>query len=216
MHAAPGKSNRGGSEQSTAGPQGRGLTSAAPPVTNAAMRRPLAVAALLAALAGCRTPSRAPASPEAALHALVDAARAGDLAKLYGLLDTPSRWSLMSVYKDQLKLCGLVRAHYPKERQRNELARCRLADGARDVESLFSTWARERGLAATLAKLPAAGKPSVAGERATLPGAPAVILCREGEGWLYCGLRDELERLKLKAARDMATIQENVEAYRGR
>lgn len=180
------------------------------------MRRPLAVAALLAALAGCRAPSRAPVSPEAALHALADAARAGDLARLYGLLDTPSRWSLMSAYKDQLKLCSLVRAHYPKERQRHELERCRLADGARDVESLFAAWAAERRVVAALAKLPADGKPSVAGERATLPGAPAVVLCREGEGWLYCGLRDELEQLKLKAARDVATIQENVEAYRGR
>ncbi len=181
------------------------------------MRAPHRLALLLVVLAGCRSQAQAPRTPEAALRELGDAARASDLARLQRVLDTESRWSLITIHKDQLKLCGLVRAHYPKERQRLELSRCRLADGARDPEALFATWARERGLVVAFAKLPAEGKATVVGERATFSAAGGEhTFCREGDGWLYCGLRAELEQLKLKAARDVATVQENVEAYRGR
>jgi len=180
------------------------------------MRR-VACLALALSAAGCRTAARPPSSPEQTVRELGEAARAQDPVRLFRLLDTESRWSLMSVHKDLLKLCGLVRAHYPKQRQAHELQRCRLADSARDPQAMFALWAKERGLATSLAKLPADAKPTVAGERATLESAGLrAELCRATEGWTYCGLREELERLKLKAARDVATIQENVEAYRGR
>ena len=61
------------------------------------------------------------------------------------------------------------------------------------------------------------------GEQRTVarPGGPPLRLCRTTEGkppgteWSYCGAREELERLKLKTARDLASVQENAEAYKG-
>jgi hypothetical protein len=150
----------------------------------------------------CRgKPPDPPPSPEAAWRQLSVAARAGSAERVWTLLDTESRWSLMSIFKDQQRICALVRAHYPKERQGRELERCRLSDGARDAQALFAAWAREQHALEAVAKLPVDG-----GARAEL--------CREGSGWLYCGLRATLAELKLKTARDAAAIQENAEAFR--
>jgi len=144
--------------------------------------------------------SAAPKSPEQAAAELQRLARAGDAGGVYELLDQDSRWSLMSIHKDQHAICALVRASYPKERQARELERCRLADRARDAKAMFAAYARQEAL---LAKL--------AGQ-----APPRAELCQDGAGWRYCGLRAELERLKVKTARDAASIRENAEAFKGR
>ncbi len=177
------------------------------------------VLAALTMLVGCRRgdrPPPAPTSPEQALAELGRAVAGADSGRVFELLDQDSRWSVMSIHRDQLKLCAEVRAHYPKERQPRELERCRAADAAREVKPFFAAFARAGRLLEPLSGLTGREPLQRSGEKAVVAGRAAVVLCREGAAWGYCSLREELERLKLKAARDLAIVQENAEAYKGR
>jgi hypothetical protein len=181
------------------------------PSTRAAL-----LALVCAAAGGCRRGASPPPlpPPEAALEALAQVG--GDGARLFDLLDQQSRWSVMTVHRDLRHLCELVRAHYPKDRQARELARCHAAEAAPEPRDFFgrqaNAWGVLRGLQGLTGKEGLEGS----GEQRTVKGLrPPVILCR-GPDWSYCGLREELERIKLRTTRDLATVQENVEAYRGR
>ena len=53
------------------------------------------------------------------------------------------------------------------------------------------------------------------GPRAELVGGgQRLAFCRADGAWSYCGLGERFDGLKLKAVRDLTTVQENVEAYR--
>ena len=171
------------------------------------------------AAGGCsrRRPNDLPtaATPEQALREL--ARVGGDAARLFDLLDQDSRWSVMTVHRDLRALCQLVRTHYPKDRQIRELQRCSAAETAREPRDLFVGQARGWGMLEGIDGL--SGKEPVQGSgeqrSVTRAGAPALLLCRGGAGWGYCGLREKLDGLKLKTARDLASVQENAEAYKG-
>ena len=175
----------------------------------------VALLALLCALVGgCRRGAPPPlATAEAVLEGL---ARVGsDGGRLFDLLDQQSRWSVMTVHRDLRRLCELVRAHYPKDRQLRELARCQVAEAAPEARAFFSRQANEWAVLARLQGLTGKEGLEGSGELRTVKGHPALVVCR-GPDWGYCGLREELERIKLKTTRDLATVQENAEAYRGR
>ncbi len=182
--------------------------------------------ALVTVAGGCpRTRSSRP-TPESAVAALARAG--GDAAQLYDLLDQDSRWSVISVHRDLRTICELVRAQYPKDRQAPELHRCRPAELARDPRAFFVSQAAGWGLLGGLSGLTGKETPQGSGEQRTVPraGGPPLLLCQTpaegkpssapGTSWAYCGAHEELERLKLKTARDLASVQENAEAYRGR
>jgi hypothetical protein len=187
------------------------------------------VGLLLASAVSCRRPRPAevplPTTPEAALQALGRAAQEGDAARLWVLLDQTSRWSLMSVQRDLREICNLVRGSYPREQQARELQRCRQAAEAKTAEELFVAYAKAQRLLQPLARIGAPGPRRGAGDSLEIEsGGTRVALCREQRreareeraGWAYCGLRAHLDAMKLKAARDLVTVQENVESYKGR
>lgn len=178
------------------------------------------VIGLLSAGTACRTregqvPPRSPAEALGRLQAAVKADKPG---AVWELLDKNTQWSLMSVHKDQRKTCELVRASYPKQRQVRELRRCHAAEVAPDAKAFFIALAR-RDRAAFLERIvrfKAPGKAEGAGQRETSlsDGVNRLAFCREEQAWGYCGLRDHVDQLKVKAARDLATVRENIEAFR--
>jgi hypothetical protein len=166
-----------------------------------------------------------PTTPEEAFAELTRAARQGDGGRLYALLDNDSRWSLMSIQRDQREICAIVRSTYPKEHQERELARCRQAAMAKDVEAYFVSYAAGQRLLAPLAALGKMGRRSGSGARVEIEAERGrVAVCeeqrkedgRELRGWVYCGLRPQLEAAKIKAARDLTSVRENAESYKGR
>jgi hypothetical protein len=178
----------------------------------------LVVLALLGVgAAGCprsKAPLRAP-TPE---QGLAELARAGGDARLvFDVMDQDSRWSVITAHRDLRAICQLVRAHYPKDRQPRELRRCQTAEAVREPRDFFASqasgWGLLGGLSGLTGKEPLQGQ----GDRRTVarPGQPALIFCRNGADWSYCGAREELERLKVKTSRDLASVQENTEAYKG-
>jgi hypothetical protein len=168
---------------------------------------------------GCRTRDQEvpPGSAAEVLSRLGAAVRADELAEVWKLLDEGTRWSVMSIYKDRRRTCELIRAHYPKERQPGELRRCRAAEVATDAGAFFTALARRhRGrVIEPLARFKAPGKRSGGEGRVELSdGRHRLVFCKEERGWSYCGLRDYMDRLKTKAARDRVTVQENIESFR--
>ena len=178
--------------------------------------RPRALALFVICLVACvRQPG--PRSPEEAFSALGQAARAADLGRLFELLDKGTRWSIMSVFKDQQQTCSLVRAHYPKDRQPRELRRCQLAAGAPDAKAFFVAYARKhhQAIVEPLARMTAVKARHGSGTRVELEIAGVRLpFCEEDGLWAYCGLHERFDRLKVKTARDLSMVRENIEAYR--
>ena len=158
--------------------------------------------------------ARPPASPEACLERMVKAARAGAWGDVFGLLGQDSRWSYISWHTSLKEVCRLVRAHYPEGRRARALQRCQEAAKHDDAEDLFAAGSGRRP---PLDRLAAAGKVTgrkSGGGRVTLQvGKAAFIFCPEKVGWGYCGLDQAYRLLKIKAARDLASVKENAEVY---
>jgi hypothetical protein len=92
----------------------------------------------------------------------------------------------------------------------------RAAEPAADARAFFAGEARGWGLLAILEGL--SGKEALQGSggRRTAQGKRGQVqLCQEGDRWSFCGAREALEAIKVKTARDLATVQENAEAFRG-
>jgi hypothetical protein len=180
--------------------------------------RLVGVALLGVVAAGCPR-SKAPPSAATPELALADLARAGgDPKLLFDVMDQASRWSAITVHRDLRTICQLVRAHYPKDRQARELQRCQAADSVREPRDFFAGQAAGWGLLAGLSGLTGKEPLQGQGDRRTVarPGQPALVFCRTDNAWSYCGPREELERLKVKTSRDLASVQENADAYKGR
>ena len=179
-----------------------------------------AVIGLLATGTACRTREGQvpPKSPGEALVRLQAAAKADRPGAVWELLDKTTQWSLMSVHKDQRKTCELVRASYPKQRQVRELRRCHAAEVAPDTKAFFIALARRdrATFLEPLVRFKAPGKAESDGQREALlsDGANKLAFCKEEQGWGYCGLRDHVDQLKVKATRDLATVRENIEAFK--
>ncbi|MBK6847567.1 MAG: hypothetical protein IPG96_08550 [Proteobacteria bacterium] len=171
--------------------------------------------ALLSLALGCRRAQ--PMRAEEVFVALGEAARRGDTKTVFDLLDQQSQWSLMSAFRAQQQQRDNVLAYYPPARQAGELQRTQLLVGVKDVAGYWAAYCRSSGTLGRLARLGAAPGADPKGERvAWRSGGEDVALCREGARWTYCGLREALEQLKLKATRDLETVREGVESYKGR
>ena len=111
-------------------------------------RRPLVLLLVVLGLLCCRRrePDRPALTPQQALSRTMQAAGSVSLTHLFELLDEKTRWSIMSVYKDQQKMCELIRTHYPKQVQARELRRCHLAASSRDVAAFFAAGWNDRAL----------------------------------------------------------------------
>lgn len=169
--------------------------------------------------AGCRTkkPEIVPQSPEEAFTELKQAFQRTPLEgdQVFMLLDRQSRWSLMSVFKDRKQICKLVRAHYPKARQARELQRCRMAASSDSATAFFAAYAQQHKLLEPLTRMGALSGRRGSAQRVELQSqGTSFAFCKEPDGWFYCGLAEQLDQLKVKAARDLTTVQENVDAYR--
>jgi hypothetical protein len=169
--------------------------------------------------AGCRTkrPEILPQSPEEAFAELKKASQSTppQVDQLFLVLDRKSRWSLMSVFKDRKQICKLVREHYPRARQARELQRCRMAASSESATAFFAAYARQHKLLEPLTRLGAISGRRGSAQRVELQSQGATLaFCKEPDGWFYCGFSDQLDQLKVKAARDLTTVQENVDAYR--
>jgi len=163
-----------------------------------------------------REPDRPALTPQQALSRTMQAAGSVSLTHLFELLDEKTRWSIMSVYKDQQKMCELIRTHYPKQVQARELRRCHLAASSRDVAAFFAANVKQdRGLIDPLLQFTAPGRQEGSGTKVELVSqGRRLAFCKEDGGWGYCGLRERVERLKVKSARDLTTVRENSESYR--
>jgi hypothetical protein len=159
-----------------------------------------------------------PPTAEGAFAQLVEASRSDAAGKrIFALLDMKSRWSVMSIYKDQREACRLVHSAYPAARRPRELRRCEGAAAAKDAAAFFGSLARSQGLLHGLDRIGAVGARQRSSEGITFEsGGQRILLCRDRGGWAFCGLREELEKVKLKTSRDLRTIRENAEVYRRR
>ncbi len=156
-------------------------------------------------------------SPEAAYTKFAEAGRTAQAGVLYDLLHTPSRWAVMSIFKDQKAMCALILAHYPTDRQAAAVRRCQAAQEAKDDRSFFGALARERGFLRPLAQLRSMGAVKREDTRAEIESAAGKLaFCKEDKGWGYCGFLERLERLKIKTARDLTSAQENAEAFKNK
>lgn len=188
-----------------------------PPTAARARPRRAAVWALVLLPLGVACRQATPMRAAEVFSALGEAARRGDAATLFGLLDQQSQWSLMSAYRAQRQQRDAVLAYYPAERQARELQRTQLLAGVSDVAGFCAAYYRSSGTLAALARLGPAPAAEPQGERVVWrSGDVEVALCREGGRWTYCGQRAALEQLKLKSTRDLETVRESVEGFRGR
>ena len=177
----------------------------------------LALAAL--AVGGCKRcpPPRRPTTAAEAAQVLANIGREGDARRLFEFLDQESRWSMMTIYRDQRAICSTVRAQYPKERQARELQRCSLAERSSEVGEFFAAYVWAHRLLAPLAKLDPQQAAKATGDRVELGAQGSrVTLCRDAGVFAYCGLRTELEQLKVKTSRDLETVKENGAAFKAR
>jgi hypothetical protein len=166
---------------------------------------------------GCTGTSKKPQTPEQAFAAVTAAAKEGDTgaAHVYTLLDEKSRWSAISAHKDRRAICALIKAHYPQQSRKREMRRCSLAARAKTTKAWFAAHARRERLLAPLAALTRVEGRSDKGDRVTLSsGGHKLAFCKQEGAWTYCGLREHIEQLKLKSARDLTTVRENAEAYK--
>ena len=154
-------------------------------------------------------------SPEEAYAKLAEASKAGQAGVIYDLMSTTSRWAVMSIFKDQKTMCGLIQEHYPADRQAAELRRCKGAYEAKDERAFFEVMARELDLFKSLKHLGKMGTVSKKDKRAEIGGgADKVAFCQEEKGWGYCGLEAWLERIKVRTARDLTSVKENAAAFK--
>jgi len=173
------------------------------------------VLSLCLSIAGCASSKapkpNVPKTPEQVLSDLKQAIAHKDTGKIYAMLDQQSRWSVMSIYRDQKTICSLVRAHYPQKRQARELDRCSDAVRCKNVDSFFSVLTRKHKLLVSLSRLPdedISEEDKAHGER-----KDRGPFTKEGGYWYYAGLRQELKSIKVKIARDLVTIKENTAAF---
>ena len=184
------------------------------------MLRALTLVVLFLSVAACRKPQppvepvRPPASPELCLERMVKAARGGAWDEVYKLIGQDSRWSHISWFTSLKEACRLVRAHYPEARRARALQRCEAAARHKEAEDYFAAGG---GRLPPLDKLARSGKVTRRqggqGKVTLLVGSTAFDFCPEKVGWAYCGLRAAFHQLKLKSARDLASVKENVELY---
>lgn len=168
---------------------------------------------------GCRRNStvRGARSPEQAFTDLAQLVREHKTSRIYDLLDNESRWSLMTILRDQRAICDLVRTQYPQNRQARELLRCQLSARAKDARDLFEAYARAYQVLTPLEHLSSISKKQGTFDRVEIESQGVKLMfCREGAGWFFCGLRSQLEALKVKSARDLISIKENADSFKGR
>ena len=114
-------------------------------------------------------------------------------------------------------MCELVKSHYPQNLRARELARCQLAAQSKDAKAYFAAYAKANQLLAPLAGLGEIEAKQGEGDRLEVKSrGQQLAFCKEGQTWGYCGLRAELEGQKIRAARDLTTVKENVETFKGR
>ena len=164
---------------------------------------------------GCRSKKVEFQTVEQAHGALVAAARAGDAASLFEMVDRSTSWSVMSLLRAKQRIHALVDQHYPADRRARELRRTEAAARARNAKDYFVRLATEQRL---LQEIVAAGRiDAVEGDRqreATVRSADhRLTFCRGDDGWRFCGWRERFERLKVRASRDLLTVRENAETF---
>ncbi len=154
---------------------------------------------------------------EATFRDLIRTAQDKSSDRLFDLLDTESRWSIMSLVKDQKTICELVKSYYPQNLQARELTRCQLAAQSKDVKAYFAAYVKANRLLVPLDHLGEIEATQREGDRMEVKSqGQRLVFCKEGQTWGYCGLRADLDRQKIKAARDLFTVKENVETFKGR
>ena len=178
-----------------------------------------ALIALLVAglLLGCRSSDNDPPQTVEQLHArLARAVQRGQQTRVYELLDLQSQWSVQTALKAQRKIRRLVREHYPPQRQARELGRTQLAAGVTEPQQYFARLAQQRKLLAPLSDLAAIDGREGKGQQLTLvSGKVRLRCCREAKRWAFCGLRQQLERHKIRVVHDLETVQEGIEIQGG-
>ena len=179
----------------------------------------MAALLLLSAVASCKSSppgelERPPASPEVCHQRLVKAAQGGDWAGVFDLIHRDSQWSFISWHTSLKEVCRLVRAHYPEARRGRAIQRCEAAARYREARDFFVAGG---GRLAPLDQLVRAGEITArrgGGGKVTLEaGGASYVYCPGKEGWAYCGLAEAYNQLKLKSARDLASVEENAEEY---
>jgi len=184
------------------------------------MFRVIMAALLVMPAVACRKPSQSvepewpPASPAACHQRMVKAAQGKAWAEVFDLIHRDSRWSLISWHTALKEVCRLVRAHYPESRRARALQRCKEAARYKEARDYFAAGG---GRLAPLDQLARAGKITSKeggdGKVTLAAGGAAYVYCPGKDGWGYCGLAEAFRQLKIKSARDLASVQENVEAY---
>lgn len=160
-----------------------------------------------------------PRTPARCLTELGRAAASDDAGRVHDLLDERSRWSIISAHKALKKMCAQIEAHYPAAQRARASARCHLAASVNTPRAYFQLLARREGLVKQLrgvARIEAGAVPEPKQQQLqlTVPGGGQVRLCEDDGVWGLCSWRARFDQLKVKAARDLATVEENVATYR--
>jgi hypothetical protein len=179
--------------------------------------RALALAAAMAAAAGC---TRGPKSPEDAYRQLAEAASARDGSKLFDALDLETRWSWMTAQRAQREAYDITLSNFPEGPERDrQLRRFQAGALAANPRELFSksvpaeTWSE-------LAPLAGTPTPVFTGDGGTVtapgPGGRTLVFRKLSHGhwgWGFAGLADAGEQLKRRALADLEMVRASAADY---
>lgn len=162
-------------------------------------------------------------SPEGAFDQLRVIIKLGDPSRLYGFLDTESRWALDSVHKTQREIAALVE-QFPEPVRSRELARVAIAKECDDAATFLTRTPRFGALfdrlgrdAVGLGRRERIDKVSESEVRVVTDTGLTVPLAKGAEGlWGYSGLRPDLFFWRDAAANDLLRLKEDARLYRGK
>jgi hypothetical protein len=179
----------------------------------------LATLASVAVASGCSDPPPPTARTlEGAFERVAAAIDAGDAKRLYWDLELETRWSLMTIHRNQRRIQDLVAADYPTDERARAVGRWRTGAEAADPGVLFAELCAARdcleplrekiGAIARVERTPGGGVVR------TIPGG--VYRFKKGQDGRFGlqGFRDELATLERDVNRDLAVIERAASEYR--
>ena len=144
------------------------------------------------------------------IDTLLDSLRTADPTHVLSLLDTETRWSIMSAYRSRRAARSHISRQYQGQRRLERLRRFDLAQ-APTIAQFFGAYATRHHLLVSLRRKPENRAPLIdnTGLRAiAYVDGGKLDLCKEKSvGWTFCGFRTHFEKLKIRSARDFDTIR---------
>ena len=177
----------------------------------------VAVAAILAAAAGCR---KGAPTPEQAFQRLERAVAAGDAAGFYECLDNATKSSIDSAYQDQRLKRTIIQAKFPEAEAGPALAKLDAA-AADDAKQFFARVAKERkiveGYRRRLGSVSGPINHKLDGQGAEWlarsDGMPFRFVKSSGGSWGFAELAVEWSLERDRSSHAVKTVRDNAALY---